>query len=170
MEFHVPVPPPGAGAAAGAAPPAPVPAAAEPPWRSPVKARVALAKALIVLGFAAAELALISITLSPETSRFMGACAPTDAEAAELRAGAELLLLASAAEVLASTVAVLAPARPCALAATALAVLTAYRASGVLHMLAACHGHLHGAHGSHFVLLLAALLVALLVAVVVSVS
>lgn len=36
-----------------------------------MKARVALAKALVVLGFAASELALIAVTLNPDTSRFM---------------------------------------------------------------------------------------------------
>ena len=85
-------------------------------------------------------------------------------------AGSEMLLLAAAAQVLASTVALLVPARPCALAATALAALTAYRASAVLLALAACHGHVHarGAHALHFALALAALLAALLVAVVVA--
>jgi hypothetical protein len=99
-----------------------------------------------------------------------GACAPTDPEAADLRAGAELLLLASVAQVLASTVAVLAPARPCALAATVLAAHTSYRASAVLLMLAACHGHVHGAHAFGFGIVLGTLFAALLVSVVVSVS
>ena len=103
--------------------------------------------------------------------RIQGSCAPTDAEAAGLRAGSERLLRAAAAQVLASTVALLVPARPCAIAATALAALTAYRASAVLLTLAACHGHVHArsAHGLHFALALAALLAALLVAVVVAV-
>ncbi|RCV20649.1 hypothetical protein SETIT_4G073900v2 [Setaria italica] len=92
-----------------------------------------------------------------------GRCAPTDAEAAGLRAASELLLLAALAQVLAAAAALLLPSAPAAaFFAYAVGWLTAYRAMDVVWMLVACHGRVHGALAFHFWFLYAVLLAALL--------
>ncbi|RCV20652.1 hypothetical protein SETIT_4G074200v2 [Setaria italica] len=160
---------PPAGAAAPPPPPAAAVAASRPAWTR-LSARVALATALFVLGCAAAALAFFAMTLPPADSRILGSCAPTDAEAAGLRAASEKLLLAASAQVLGATVALLVPARPVAVSGCFLGSLTASRAYDVLWMLVACHGHVHGALAAHcwvfFVLLWVALLVGIAVSIV----
>nr|TKW20218.1 hypothetical protein SEVIR_4G071700v2 [Setaria viridis] len=126
-------------------------------------ARAALAAALLVLGCTAAALALFAMTLHPADARILGRCAPTDAEAAGLRAASELLLLAALAQVLAAAAALLLPSAPAAaFFAYAVGWLTAYRAMDVVWMLVACHGRVHGALAFHFWFLYAVLLAALL--------
>ncbi|KAL6626202.1 hypothetical protein ACP70R_029928 [Stipagrostis hirtigluma subsp. patula] len=80
-----------------------------------VSARAQMAAVLLVLGCAAAALALFAMTLNPAAASSLlpgaawrrtmqaGRCVATDAEAASLRAGAELLLLAAGAQTLAAT-------------------------------------------------------------------
>jgi hypothetical protein len=103
-------------------------------------------------------------------SPLQGSCAPTDAEAADLRAGSEKLLLAASAQVLGATVALLAPARASAVSGCFLGLFTAYRAMDVFEMLVACHGDVHGAMAAHYWVLFIVMWVALLVGIVVSVA
>ncbi|OEL29141.1 hypothetical protein BAE44_0009841 [Dichanthelium oligosanthes] len=92
-----------------------------------------------------------------------GQCAPTDEEAAGLRAASVLLLLAASAQVLAAAAALLVPATPLSVFGCALGWLTAYRAMNVVWMLVACHGRVHGALAFHFWFFFAVLLGAQLV-------
>ncbi|TVU12595.1 hypothetical protein EJB05_46246, partial [Eragrostis curvula] len=103
--------------------------------------RVNAATALFVIGCAAAVLALFAMTVDPANSGFLGPCAPTDEEAADLRAASELLLLAAAAQLLGATTARYTAAWPFSLFACALAFPVSYRAYVVLRMLVGCHGH-----------------------------
>nr|TKW20224.1 hypothetical protein SEVIR_4G071900v2 [Setaria viridis] len=161
--------PAGAAAPATAAAPAARAADAPRPTWTRLSSRVAWAAALFALGCAAAALAFFAMTLPPADSRLLGSCAPTDAEAARLRAASELLLLAASAQVLGATVALLVPAQVFAASGFLLGVLTAYRASDVVWKLVmACHGHVHGAFAFHYWLFVAVLLAALLVGLVVA--
>ncbi|TVU12593.1 hypothetical protein EJB05_46244 [Eragrostis curvula] len=162
-----PAPPPAEGAAQPAPPPA---AAAGSAHRHRVRADAATA--LFVIGCAAAVLALFAMTVDPANSGFLlgPSCAPTDEEAADLRAASELLLVSAAAQVIGATVARFATAQPFTLLACALSWPTAYHVSVVLPLLVGCHGRVRGALAVQCwivnVVMLAALLVATFAAIV----
>jgi len=92
-----------------------------------------------------------------------GACAPTDAEAAALRAASEQLLLAAAAQVLGATTAVLLPVTLVTIFSTLLGWMTGYVASQVMWMLVACHGRVDAVLAIYYCLFVAMLCVAYLV-------
>ncbi|CAL5036825.1 unnamed protein product [Urochloa decumbens] len=154
------VPPPPAAAAA--------PAAGAAAWNRR-SARVALATALFVLGCAAAALACFAMALPPADARVLGSCAPTDDEAAYLRAASEHLLVAASGQVLGATVALLVPACPVAVFGCVLSSFTSYRAIDVLWILVSCHGHVHGVLAFHYWLFFVLMLVVPLVGMVVSI-
>ncbi|CAN6208682.1 unnamed protein product [Urochloa humidicola] len=132
--------------------------------RSTAGALVALKVTVFILGCAAAALALFAMALPPAGSRVLGRCAPTDAEAAGLRAASEMLLLSASAQVLAALAALLTPAAPpVAYFAFAAGGLPAYRAVGVVWFLVACHGRVRGELALHFWFFFAVLLATLLV-------
>ncbi|KAL6606659.1 hypothetical protein ACP70R_042312 [Stipagrostis hirtigluma subsp. patula] len=160
-------------ARAAAAPPvAALPAPAAWPGRRPetVSARAQMAAVLLILGCAAAALALFAMTtLNPAASSSLllpGRCAATEAEAGGLHAGAELLLLAAGAQTLAAATTVLWPARVPALVACGLGAVTAYRAFYVLWMgmVGACHDRVDGSVVVHFWLAVAMAYVAFVAA------
>ncbi|CAN6202506.1 unnamed protein product [Urochloa humidicola] len=159
------VPPPAPAAAAAAPPAGAAAAAARPAWTR----RSALATALFVLGFAAAALACFAMTLPPGDAHLLGSCAPTDDEAADLRAASEQLLVAASGQVLGATVALLVPACPVAAFGCLLGWFTSYHASDVLWLLVSCHGHVHGVLAFHYWLFFVLMWAAPLVGVVVSV-
>ncbi|KAJ1258042.1 hypothetical protein BS78_10G043700 [Paspalum vaginatum] len=141
---------PAAGAGAGAAQPAPAGPARRWSWTRSwtlIRAREPWAKGLLLLGCAAAALAVVAMALPPadSSSRLhpMGACVPTDAEAASLPAASMELLLAASAQVLAATVALRVPATPVNLGGWLMGGQTAFLAVDVLGTLASCHGRLY---------------------------
>ncbi|TVU12585.1 hypothetical protein EJB05_46236 [Eragrostis curvula] len=109
-----------------AAAPAPAPAAAAPAAAFAVvsvpmararaslpASRGAVAKALFVLGCAAAALALFGMTRNTSDSAgFLGPCAPTAEEAADLRSESKKLFLSALTQVFGATLAVVAPSLP----------------------------------------------------------
>ncbi|TVU12578.1 hypothetical protein EJB05_46229, partial [Eragrostis curvula] len=122
--------------------------------------RVDAAKALSVIACAAAALALFAMTVDPANSRFLGPCAPTDEEAADLRAASKLLLLAAAAQLIGATTARYAAALPFTISACALAIPTAFHGYDVLRMVVGCDRHLHddgGELAAHFWVVIALL-------------
>uniref|UniRef100_A0A0A8ZJV2 Uncharacterized protein n=1 Tax=Arundo donax TaxID=35708 RepID=A0A0A8ZJV2_ARUDO len=94
-------------------------------------------------------------------SRFLGPCAPTDAEAADLRATSALLLMSGAAQALAATLALLVPKRAPTFLACVVASRADYLANDVIRMVVGCHGHVQGALAVHYCLLVAMKLAAL---------
>ncbi|KAF8703994.1 hypothetical protein HU200_031475 [Digitaria exilis] len=172
-----PAPPPTAAALLARA------AAARLVWT--LNARIALAAALFVLGCCAAALAFFAMTSLPPADSHslvlhhthllvcfaswfdlclcLGTCAPTEEEAADLRAASQQLLLAASAQVLGATAAWLVPAPLFAAPGCLLGGLTAYRADEVIWQLVACHGHVHGAASFHYWLFVVVLLVVLLI-------
>ncbi|KAF8702831.1 hypothetical protein HU200_032665 [Digitaria exilis] len=99
-----------------------------------------------------------------------GTCAPTEEEAADLRAASQQLLLAASAQVLGATAALLVPAPLFAAPGCLLGVLTANRADDVIWQLVACHGHVHGAASFHYWLFVVVMVVVLLVGLAVSLA
>ncbi|KAK3128402.1 hypothetical protein QOZ80_6BG0461100 [Eleusine coracana subsp. coracana] len=132
--------------------------------------RVDAATALFFIASAAAALALFAMTMDPANSGFLGPCAPTDEELADLRVKSELLLLAAAAQLLGATTARFSPQWPFTIFASVLAVPTAYRVVAVLRMVVGCHGHVSGALAEHYWEVIGVLDLAILVAIVTAVA
>ncbi|XP_066373524.1 uncharacterized protein [Miscanthus floridulus] len=99
---------------------------------------VTWAAALLLMGCAAAGLALFALSAADSSLLELGACAHAD-QVAALRTASQRLLLAASAQVPAATMGVLVPARPVAFFAYFVGWLTAGPATDVLWMLVACH-------------------------------
>ncbi|TVU12579.1 hypothetical protein EJB05_46230 [Eragrostis curvula] len=130
-------------AAPAAAAPAALAVLAVPRARAPpalVASRATVVKALFVLGCAAAALALFGMTMNPaDSAGFLGSCAPTAEEIADLRGASKKLLLAAATQVFGATLAAVAPAPPLAVSAAGLGLVTGVHLYSFFPALLMCH-------------------------------